>query len=976
LILTLLPFQGLIGSNAETAYAESVQAAGGAGPVYLDGSSIRKVESEQENTYILLENGTVLAWGSNLFGQLGNNETGNPRRFPAPVNGLPKITDVAAGYAFVLALDEDGHVWQWGCVHGYDVFTSACPGAILTPQRVVIGENDEKVTAISAGASLAMALTENNEVWTWGNVALAGWGEDSGNPNGNSTDLQPKRVVDSDGQPLGDVKQIAGGSDFALALTLNGDVYSWGSRYSDSLGVWNNYNDLYHATKIDLSDVDRIYTSSVARASIAVTSQGKVYGWSTYGSIFGFSNGDPLPVELTDFHGMKDFSVGFDSVLAIDGDGKVFITGGANYYNNYHVEFREYEGSKTGVEKVYAGYNRRFLVTSTRVWTAGINYYSFSDFPVTYNLLGNGVMGIRNHDYHVDLLSIPDFDPLPMLAMDSPPPVVEYVEVEQKGTGFEAMIALPPGQFDKVNVVLKQESGAVIDERTLDREIGDLVVIYGVDEMPRGSYRLDVYSIDSNRMDASSAVTTWDFELGMVKFKLYLYGAPQDFDLLVKDENDVELELNTYRHEHYTLYEFEGYPEMFYDLSADSEYDLSKSSIVAWYGDNESIHEIFVERDIEIYPNDLDLEISNGKLSGKIYWNDWYSMADSFHAYLTDATGEYRESLAVEFDPEFERYYIDFDQFDISGNMYLELFAITNGEEDEVPFYRRWLEGGLDFPNVTAIDRHPRSNWLNLEMSIDAAGFGENISFFKIVPVHVYSSDYFRVVGLIPADQTVFEIPDFTLFPGEKLYLHLVDRYGHTSSEYVEIPVYDLMTGERGRIFYPKYDYGIGNLDAPATSGITDVDPLPGKLSGVVHWGPPDNERIYTYDVYYGDQYGQIIGGMVRIRQPQDTTGQVLYSFPPGWTLPKGASSLVIVAMDNYANDYDPGWHAIANIDTIVPSEVLRDAYAIGPDDHVSLSDIVRFVLDQLGSEDPVDVTGDWRFNRNDIRALLEALND
>jgi len=133
LILTLLPFQGLIGSNAETAYAESVQAAGGAGPVYLDGSSIRKVESEQENTYILLENGTVLAWGSNLFGQLGNNETGNPRRFPAPVNGLPKITDVAAGYAFVLALDEDGHVWQWGCVHGYDVFTSACPGAILTP---------------------------------------------------------------------------------------------------------------------------------------------------------------------------------------------------------------------------------------------------------------------------------------------------------------------------------------------------------------------------------------------------------------------------------------------------------------------------------------------------------------------------------------------------------------------------------------------------------------------------------------------------------------------------------------------------------------------------------------------------------------------------------------------------------------------------------------------------------------------------
>ena len=61
----------------------------------------------------LLSNGTVMAWGANAAGQLGDgNNTASS--VPVPVSGLSNVTAIAAGGEFSLALLSNGHVMAWG----------------------------------------------------------------------------------------------------------------------------------------------------------------------------------------------------------------------------------------------------------------------------------------------------------------------------------------------------------------------------------------------------------------------------------------------------------------------------------------------------------------------------------------------------------------------------------------------------------------------------------------------------------------------------------------------------------------------------------------------------------------------------------------------------------------------------------------------------------------------------------------------
>lgn len=64
----------------------------------------------------LKSDGTVWAWGSNSFGQLGDGTyvNGVNKTTPAQVSGLNGVIDVAGGTYFTIALKSDGTVWMCG----------------------------------------------------------------------------------------------------------------------------------------------------------------------------------------------------------------------------------------------------------------------------------------------------------------------------------------------------------------------------------------------------------------------------------------------------------------------------------------------------------------------------------------------------------------------------------------------------------------------------------------------------------------------------------------------------------------------------------------------------------------------------------------------------------------------------------------------------------------------------------------------
>ena len=63
--------------------------------------------------FALISDGSVMAWGANQTGQLGDG-TKQDRREPVQVRDLDGVIAIAAGAAHSLALRADGSVMAWG----------------------------------------------------------------------------------------------------------------------------------------------------------------------------------------------------------------------------------------------------------------------------------------------------------------------------------------------------------------------------------------------------------------------------------------------------------------------------------------------------------------------------------------------------------------------------------------------------------------------------------------------------------------------------------------------------------------------------------------------------------------------------------------------------------------------------------------------------------------------------------------------
>jgi alpha-tubulin suppressor-like RCC1 family protein len=107
----------------------------------------------------LLKDGTVRAWGSNKFGQVGDGTTINRDR-PVAVPGLRNVVSIAAGNYLSVAVLADGTVMEWGV--GYT--SSHKPRLSPVPIKGVAG-----IRSAAVGNGFVAAITEAGTVMTWGN---------------------------------------------------------------------------------------------------------------------------------------------------------------------------------------------------------------------------------------------------------------------------------------------------------------------------------------------------------------------------------------------------------------------------------------------------------------------------------------------------------------------------------------------------------------------------------------------------------------------------------------------------------------------------------------------------------------------------------------------------------------------------------------------------------------------------------------
>jgi alpha-tubulin suppressor-like RCC1 family protein len=164
------------GATEDSETPVNVCAVGTVGPCptgpYLEG--VAAIAASDEHSLALLANGTVVAWGRNNQGQLGNGTETNSD-VPVAVNGLSGVKAVSADQSDSLALLGDGTVRAWGANadgqlgDGTSTGPETCGEVKLACSKKPVGVSGlSGVTSIAAGGSNNLALLANGAVMAWG----------------------------------------------------------------------------------------------------------------------------------------------------------------------------------------------------------------------------------------------------------------------------------------------------------------------------------------------------------------------------------------------------------------------------------------------------------------------------------------------------------------------------------------------------------------------------------------------------------------------------------------------------------------------------------------------------------------------------------------------------------------------------------------------------------------------------------------
>jgi len=192
------------------------------------GTTVTQVRQGCDFTVALTSTGSVLTWGDDTFGQLGNGTTGGVSTVPVKVS-LPsgtKVTQVRAGCHHALALASTGRVLAWG----YNFFGQLGDGLNTDSNVPVFADMPQgvKVKAITAGQYHNLALASNGTtVFAWGRNEFGQLG------NGTRTDSNTPVLVTLGGVTLTTLTATFGDS---LAVTTQGQVLTWGDNGFGELG--------------------------------------------------------------------------------------------------------------------------------------------------------------------------------------------------------------------------------------------------------------------------------------------------------------------------------------------------------------------------------------------------------------------------------------------------------------------------------------------------------------------------------------------------------------------------------------------------------------------------------------------------------------------------------------------------------------------------------------------------------------------
>ena len=279
---------------------------------------VASVASGEWHGLAVKDDGTVWGWGYNNAGQVGDGTYTN-RSTPVQVNNLSGAVSVAGGEFHSLAVKDDGTVWAWG-QNQYGRLGDGTDTSRSTPVQV---SDLSGAVSVAGGISHSLAVKSDGTVWAWGQNSSGQLGD--GTHTNRST---PVKVSNLSG-----VVSVAGGAYHSLALKDDGTVWAWGSDIYGQLGDGTDIN--YSATPVQVSNLSgAVSVAGGVYHSLAVKSDGTVWAWgyNDHGQLGdGTRANRSTPVRVSDLSGAVSVAGGEGHSLAVKSDGTASAWGQNNY---------------------------------------------------------------------------------------------------------------------------------------------------------------------------------------------------------------------------------------------------------------------------------------------------------------------------------------------------------------------------------------------------------------------------------------------------------------------------------------------------------------------------------------------------------------------------------------------------------------------------------------------------------------------
>lgn len=213
----------------------------------------------------VLSDGSIMCWGNNSRGQLGNGLT-TDSAVPVAVTGISNAKAVMAGFYHSCALLLDGSIQCWG---NNEFGQLGSVSAAYSPTPVTVKEISDAIAITSGGCAHTCALFSNGTMKCWGNNKYAQLG------TGNS-DVYSKPVTVIH---ISKAIAAAAGVGHTCAVLSDGSVKCWGQ----GLGVPTAWDSIVPLPVAGIRTA--IAVTAGRNHSCALLREGRVVCWGS--NVFG-----------------------------------------------------------------------------------------------------------------------------------------------------------------------------------------------------------------------------------------------------------------------------------------------------------------------------------------------------------------------------------------------------------------------------------------------------------------------------------------------------------------------------------------------------------------------------------------------------------------------------------------------------------------------------------------------------------------